>query len=716
MSLGVSFGEGTIDTPGKLLHSFGLLKGEADNLKEDDYITRAEMMVFLSRLMKVEGQAQVYEGASTFEDANGHWAEKYINYARDAKWTSGKSPTVFDPEGRISEREAYTYILRVLGYENAWQEAYDIANSIEIRVIVQDPDNVRRGDVFSITVNALNSIKVDDGKSLGLFLELKPFIEYENALKAEAEKRKQAYLDSLDNTTFNSVMTASISTLDSSSVFGSSSINVLENTMEGLFRLESSVTIEEGLAESYTVSDDGLVWIFKLKKDTKWSNGDLVTAEDFIYSWRRLASPECTAEYGLLIEFANILNAVDVRDGKKTVEELGVEALDDYTVKITLDKPTVYLPEILARVEMYPINKTFAAECGELYGSDLEHMVFNGPFILSEWDVEGTIYVLSKNKDYHQAEDVKIEMVNIHIIKERSIALQKYVFGEIDHYNLYAAEKDTFADSITKYDLLSPIVYYLEFNHSDQFTSNLNVRKALSLAIDKGELAAFGKNKPVPVNYVVPRGLTFDAEGKDFGEGKPEYNMYNLDLAKAKWAEAKEALGVETIELVLLAGESSTSKTISENIKAQLERNLEGLTVTLANKPFVERIEMTDNKQFALKLSGFSSDYRDPMTLLDVFEKDSIFNKGGYEGGAFNEMLVRCKSGDLSNLEGERWAALEEAEKILLEDDVAIVPIWQNTQSLFVHMRVKDLIVNTMTNSFVYRDIVLTKDFLDDLE
>ncbi|MGL5751041.1 MAG: ABC transporter substrate-binding protein, partial [Paraclostridium sp.] len=236
-----------------------------------------------------------------------------------------------------------------------------------------------------------------------------------------------------------------IPSIDVSKAGNSESFRTLGNTMEGLTRIDKNNKIVPGMAESWECSEDSLTWIFNIRKDAKWSNGDNVTAHDFEYSWKRTLNPETAAGYAsIMYDFigGEEYNKSQITDHS----EVGIKAIDDYTFEVKLKRPITYFERLLAFPTFLPQNQKVVESQGDKYGTTHDSIVYNGPFVLSDWRFEDQ-YVMSKNPTYWDADTVKIDKVNTKIVKDNNVALNLYETNLIDKCLINAESIDKYKDS-----------------------------------------------------------------------------------------------------------------------------------------------------------------------------------------------------------------------------------------------------------------------------
>ncbi|ENQ3107922.1 oligopeptide transport system substrate-binding protein [Bacillus sp. 491mf] len=479
----------------------------------------------------------------------------------------------------------------------------------------------------------------------------------------------------------NLAETAEIPSMDVSKSTDTTSSLILGNTMEGLYRLDKENKPIPGIAESHKKSDDGKKYTFKLRKDAKWSNGDPVTAKDFVFAWKRLLDPKTAAEYAFIMY--DLKNAKAINESKSPVDSLGIKAVDDYTLEVELDNPVPYFLNLTAFTSFLPLNEKVVKEHGDKYGLEADKMVYNGPFKMSEWKHEQG-WKLVKNDQYWDKATVKLEEINFSVVKEQSTRVNLYESGQLDRVSLtaeyvdkYKANKDEFGTT------LDPSTYFLRLNQKrngqDTVLKNKKVRQAIAMAFDKKALTnVILNNGSKPVDFLIPEKLANGPDGKDFRETFKSAGI-KTDLKKAKqvWEEAKKELGKEEVTIEFLNYDSDNAKKVGEYLKEQLEKNLPGLKVNMKLQPFKQKLKLETAQDYDLTYAGWNPDYADPMTFLDMFKTGNPQNEMSYSNAKYDEIVTKSQGEWLTD-QKKRWEEMSKAEKILLEDEAALVPMYQS--------------------------------------
>lgn len=504
----------------------------------------------------------------------------------------------------------------------------------------------------------------------------------------------------------NLVEGAEVPGMDSATAEDSVAFNILNNVNEGLFRLNEENIATPALAESEPeISEDGLTYTFTLR-DANWSDGTPVTANDFVFAWQRALDPEVGSPYGPYMMAGTIKGATEVSEGADP-SELGIEATDDKTLVVTLERPTPYFMSLMAFGTFYPQNEAFVTDKGDDYASNSDNLLYNGPFMLTNWDGTGLTWTMEKNPEYWDAETVQLETINVDVVKETSTALNLYQSGEKDRAGLSGEFAMQYADDPEVVKELEPTLFYLKFNQErngeETPLANENIRKAISMAFNKQDLVdVVLANGSLPANYLVPTEFTFNEEGEDFRDINGDLTGFDAEKAQEFWATGLEEIGETEVTLELLGGDSELAGKMDAYLKEQMETNLEGLTVNLKAVPFGVRLELDEAQDYDMQNSGWGPDYQDPMTFIDLFVTGASHNLMSYSNEEFDALVEQAK-GELAQDPAARWEAMAEAERILIEDDAAIAPIYQRATMALQKPYVQNIISHPFGGDYSYK-------------
>lgn len=505
----------------------------------------------------------------------------------------------------------------------------------------------------------------------------------------------------------NLIMTAEIPTMDSALVTDAVGFDLLNNVNEGLYRLNQDNVAEPAIAEGEpTVSEDGLVYTFTLR-DANWSDGSPVTANDFEFAWKRAMNPDTASEYGPYMMDGVIKNATAIMEGSLEYTELGVKALDEKTLEVTLEKPIPYFLSLMSFGTFLPQNEEFVTAQGENYAKNSEALLYNGPFTLASWDGTGLSWQLLKNEEYWDKDTVKLTEINYDVVKEPGTGVNLYSEGQKDKAPLtgefamqYAADPELINESETS-------VFYFKYNQErlgeKTPLANVNIREALSKAFNKQDLVdVVLANGSVPANYLVPKDFTFDADANDFRDVNGDMAEFNAEEAKAAFDKGLSELGVSELNIELLNGDTESAKKMGEYLKNQLETNLPGLTVKLKEVPFNVRLDLDTNQDYDMQIAGWGPDYQDPYTFMNLWLTGGGNNQMSYSNPKYDE-LVTASVNDLALDPEARWQALADAEKLLIEEDYGIGPIYQRGLMFLQKPYVKGIVAHPFGGDYSYK-------------
>lgn len=500
---------------------------------------------------------------------------------------------------------------------------------------------------------------------------------------------------------------STLETVDPQLAIYANSFEIIGCYLEGLMTPAPDGSVQFGLCTEETVSDDGLEYTFKLRKDSYWTNGDPVTAHDFVYAWQRAVDPEVASDYAFLIsDIAKIKNGVAVQAGIMDVEQLGVKALDDYTLQVELTVPVPFFDQLLYFCTFYPLNKKFVESLDAPYGSSLETVIGNGPFVMTEWTEEKV--VLTKNTAYYDADKVKLGKIEyVTTYETTQDRITAYKEGKLDYVQLNSAAIPDWKNKSDFHLLDSGFLHYVSFNLTDKVVSNKNLRLALTLSFDRDDLILNKLNNGSKPAYVpVPSGFAFDSKGKDFSREGVEFSglcEYNPKLGKEYFALAQKELGVKNITLKLLCVEGTTQDTLSQNMAEQWEKNLPGLKIEMdyCKKSSEGRKRMSVG-DYQFGFTNWGPDYADPLTYLSMWTLGNSQNVERYNNPRYEAILARCSEGDLCTKPEERLRALKEAEKMIIEDAI-MMPIYQQCDAVILNPKVKNLDFHAIALNKVFK-------------
>lgn len=486
------------------------------------------------------------------------------------------------------------------------------------------------------------------------------------------------------------------------------SFGAMNQFYEGLYRMNAKNEPEPaGAAELAEKSEDGLEYKIKLRKDAKWSNGDPVVAADYVYAWQRVADPKTGAEYAYFVE--PVKNGAAIIKGEKQPNELGIEAIGDDQLKITLDNPVPYFDKLLAFPTFFPLQQKFVEEKGKQFATSTENTLYNGPFTLEEFDGPGSDleWKYVKNEKYWDKDQVKMKEIGAFVVKESSTGLNLYEDGQLDDVILTGELAQQFRDNEDYVLDKDGRTIYIDLNQKDKNKPfhNANLRKALSYAIDSKAIVdkVLGDGSTVATG-IVPTELAVNPETKkDFVKDSKVYKEYDPKKAKEYLDKAKKELNVEKIKFDILTDDNDSTKKIAEFIQGAFRDKL-GIeaSVTAVTKPI--RLERSGKGDYDIVLAGWGADYNDPSSFIDLFETGNAYNRGGYSNPEYDKLVRAAKTTNVNDPKA-RWQNFLDAEKILLGDDAGIIPIYQVAEGHLRNPQMKGYVSHTAGASYEYKGI-----------
>jgi ABC-type oligopeptide transport system substrate-binding subunit len=476
--------------------------------------------------------------------------------------------------------------------------------------------------------------------------------------------------------------------------------------LDGLYTLTADGEVDPLMAESYTVSEDGLVYTFTIR-DAFWSNGDPVTANDFVFSWRRLVDPKTAAPNRNEAAAAGIKNAAAIVKGELAPEELGVTAIDDKTLQVEIVAPVPYFLATLIRPAFLPLNEAFFKKSGVKYGMNPAFMISNGPFLWTYWDYATNISV-EKNPTYWNAENIDIDEINWKIVKDSQTASLMFENGELDWAEIAGSLIDQYADDPRFTKALEVHMWWLVPNFTNEALQNLNIRKALATSFDKEAVAGQVMNNGAQAaDYIVGYKLAFGPDGKQMRETTGTYLSYDVAGAQAAWTAGLEELGTDAITLNYLYWDDDVSVGMAEFIASEWEKNLPGLTVELTSMPKGSANTESIAGNFDIYQFRWGPDYKDPMAFLELLGSDASYNRGKFQNDEYDSIITGARTPEMLNDLETRWDSLKRAEQILLEEQVGVFPVVQNGLGMLINPKVHGLEVRNTGLTWNYRFVTM---------
>lgn len=490
--------------------------------------------------------------------------------------------------------------------------------------------------------------------------------------------------------------------LDPQKIEGTPGSAIARDLFEGLVTQDSDGNIIPGQAESWTISNDNRVFTFKIRKTARWSNGDPVTAQDFVFAFQRAVDPKTASRYAWYMEIPTITNASAIIKGVKPVSSLGVKALDSATFQVTLEKPVPYFIKMLAHQTTYPAPEKVIKKYGDSWTKP-ENMVSNGAYTLKEWVVNERI-VLQRNPLYWNDRETTINQVTFLPIASQTAELNRYKAGEIDmtyeipleHYR--ALKKETPEEIKTTPRLGT---YYYEFNMAKPPFDDIRVRKALSYAI----------NREAITQYVLGQGQmpAYTFTPKAVSGFIPPVVPYSLLTQKERDEKARQLLSeagysrTNPLKLSLLYNTSESHKKVAIAV-AQMWKSL-GVQTTLENKEWKTYLDAKDAGEFQVARGGWVGDYNEASTMLDLKTSGHGQNDGKFSSPEYDALMAQSR---IATSDEQRNALYKKAEEILAEQ-MPLAPIYQYVTSRLVKPYVGGYPMNNVEDNVYTRSLYITK-------
>lgn len=494
-----------------------------------------------------------------------------------------------------------------------------------------------------------------------------------------------------------------IATLDSALYSDTFSSDAIGQISEGLYRVNPDNDAELGIASAEpTVSADKKTYTFQLRDDAKWSNGDPVTAADFVFAFQKVVDPKTASPSSNQLDV--IKNANQIRNEKASPDTLGVKAINDKTLEITLENPIPYLPKLLTGTPFLPQNEKFVTSAGSKYGTSADTVLSNGPFLLKDWSGIGTSWTYTKNKDYWDAKNVKLDKVAVQVAKDTGAGVNRYQTGDVQYTALTDEFVQQYKDDKAYHSKEKSLIGYLGFNEDRKATANVHLRKALSMAFDKEAYTntVLGDGSKA-LNGYIPSGFAKDPKtNQDFRAENGDLVTFDPEKAKSEWATAKQELGVDKLTLEVLSSDTEVSKKTVEFLQSEIEKNLPGVTIKLKSVPLKNRLALTTAGDYDVFYGTWTPDYSDPINFLEVYQSDGGLNFSKYNNATYDAGLNDVKQTYATDPE-KRWDKMLELEKQLIQTDAVVAPFYQGASAYLLDPAVKDVQIYPFGRNISYR-------------
>lgn len=465
------------------------------------------------------------------------------------------------------------------------------------------------------------------------------------------------------------------------------SILVLSHVMEGLVRYDRRGQIVPGVAERWEMDDTGAT--FWLRSDAKWSDGQPVTAHDFVFAWQNALNPATASEYAFILY--PVKNGEAVNKGEMPVTALGVSAEDDYTLRVEFERPTGYFVKLTAFTTYFPVRRDFFESRGDRYAADATDLLYNGPFKMTEW-VHSASLRMVKNQDYWDRDKIVLNEINAgYITADTRARLNLFIDDKIVHTRL---DGETYKDALTQKFRIRRFstgsVFFLEYNHRpERVTSNLNLRRAIQYTFDGDEFV----NKVLATPGNLPGRSLFpvwlDGVNDKFRQEYPP-EVISPDTAKALdyLEKAKAELSVDEIPpLVLLVSDSPTAAKQAEYMQGLLKSKL-GLDIKIDIQTFKQRLAKMTAGDFDIVGAGWGPDFDDVMTFGDLFASWNLNNRGRYSNPEYDRLVRVAMNSSVPQVRMDAMAGLQQ----IVQDDAIILPQYEQGVIYLMHPKLRGVV------------------------
>ena len=511
-----------------------------------------------------------------------------------------------------------------------------------------------------------------------------------------------------DSSTYTFSSELDIKNLDSSDADDGCSFTAMHAVIDGLMKTDKKGNVVNGVASSSEVSDDGLTHTYKIRKDAKWANGDPVTANDFVYAWHRIFQKKGQYYYMFCDGIASIVGAQEMSDKIDNEEDItdadldamGVKAIDDKTLEVTTTTRVSFFDELMSFPCFYPINEKFCEKQGDKYGKSAKTILGNGAFTMTNWE-PGSVAEFEKNDKYYDAKTVKIDKLVMKLVQDPKVAAQAFEAGETD----FAPINSDLVDKYKKDDSFKQInegyLFYISVNFQNSDLANLNVRKAISLAINRKDLCEnVLKDGSQVAGGFIPSGLATSPDGVDFRKDSGNFTSYDKKKAQESLDEGLKELGKDQITLRITYGTDESPMDVFATYLQNALSKLDGIKVEMVATTKQDRIyNKQKNGDYDLATTRWGPDYGDPTTYLTMGISTNGNNYGKYTNSELDALMDKVANESDVNT---RWQEMIDAEKIMM-DDLCYIPVFEKGTATLQNKDVKGLVIRPVGVPYTFQ-------------
>lgn len=477
---------------------------------------------------------------------------------------------------------------------------------------------------------------------------------------------------------------------------------IIGNTFEGLVKNAPDGSVVPALAEKWEISEDGLTYTFTLRADAKWSDGKPVTANDFVYAWKRVLTPATGAKNSAMLYY--IVGAEEFYNGTGAIDAVAISAPDAQTLTFTLKNRVPFMMQLLPYTTFFPVRQDVVEADPEAWSRKPESFIGTGPFRVTEMKF-GEAIVFEKNPNYYGAAEVSLDKLTFRLIPEPATALAAFEAGDVDGIESVPAPEIPRLAAEDKGFMVVPALgtTYAFFNPGQKPLDDVRVRKALSMAIDREEIVEFVlQSADVPAVALVPFGMNLD--GQDFRDGSDTFGLATTaqpEAAQALLAEAGFPNGEGFPKTVFATYSSPPIEKLLEAIQQMWKKNL-NIDVEIQASEWKVYYPEVQKVQYQIAQMGWGADYPHPMTFLDNFVTGSPNNLAGWSNADYDAAITEAKE---ATDPAVSLAAMRKAEAIVMNDHV-ILPQYHRNNYMMMSPKVKGFWRSTLNVPY-FRDVTI---------
>ena len=509
----------------------------------------------------------------------------------------------------------------------------------------------------------------------------------------------------------NVMVEVEVESLDPQVATDGTSFEVIADFTDGLKQMDANGAVVNALCSEETISADGLTYTFKIRDDANWSNGEPVTAADFVFGWQRAVDPALASEYSyMLSDIGQIKNAAAIISGEMDKSKLGVTAIDAKTLEVQLEVPVSYFDQLLYFPTFYPVNQAFFEKSGDSYATSPATTLSNGAFVLTDYQPAATSFKLEKNASYYDAAKVSLDGLSYQVIKDSQQALLSYQNGDLDIIQVSGDQVDQVKDDPEFITVGAGYLWYVSVNMgTNADLANTNLRMAITHALDRETIVNnVVKDGSLATFTAVPPQFATGPAGDDFSADQTEFkDVCSFDTAKALeyYNKAKTELGKDSFTFEMVLDDPAIQQNVAAVIKEELESALPGFTLNLKVEPKKQRVEDLQAGNYEIGLTRWGPDYSDPMTYLAMWVTGNSNNYGLWSNAEYDKLIADCTTGSLCTDPTGRWAALKKAESIVMNEAV-IFPLYTQANADMIKSTVTGIEFHPVALNRVYKNTV----------